>query len=101
MNLLHLDISHNGFKPDEIATLGEALRKSKSLLCVHLSGNQLTQQVKDRLLEIVGINKPSSQKESDDPAQNDDEFDYFIGTVKEEANDNKEENKENEVDEMV
>ena len=37
--LLHCDLSHTGLSKQMMKELGPALRRSKSLLCLHLSGN--------------------------------------------------------------
>ena len=48
--LLHIDLSHNGLKNDELLVISEAIRKSKSLRSVHLSGNNMNKSMKEKII---------------------------------------------------
>jgi Ran GTPase-activating protein (RanGAP) involved in mRNA processing and transport len=53
-HLLHLDLSSIGLGARMIEGIGEALRKAKSLLCIHLSGNPgLTEPVMNALIKRI------------------------------------------------
>lgn len=52
--LLHLDLSGTGLEAKLLLGIAEALRKAKSLLSVHLSGNPgLTDQVQDTFVQRI------------------------------------------------
>ena len=52
--LIHFDISKTGLSKDQIREIGPALRRAKSLLALHASGNPgVTQDVTEELFQRV------------------------------------------------
>ena len=53
-NLLHLDLSNTGMTEDMLWNIGTAMRRSRSMVALHLSGNPgVTQALKDYLEQRV------------------------------------------------
>lgn len=50
-SLIHLNVSSCNLLEEQLIILIEGVRKSKSLLAVHLSGNFIKPETKDRLLQ--------------------------------------------------
>lgn len=51
-NLIHVDLSNTGLSEKQMWFFGRALRRSKSIRCLHLSGNPgITRRLKDYLCE--------------------------------------------------
>ena len=42
MHLLHLDISHNSFKPEDMEVMGDGLKENHTLIGMHVTGNFAT-----------------------------------------------------------
>jgi len=72
--LMHLDISYCGLKNDNILEISKAVRKSRSLLAIHLSGNLISDEVKKKIRDHLQprkrvkdlyyqINDPDSEDE--------------------------------------
>lgn len=62
-SLLHLDLSHTGMTESMITNLGTAMRRSKSMVVLHLSGNPgVTDSVKDYLETRVRCKKKQETK---------------------------------------
>jgi hypothetical protein len=40
--LVHLDLSHNGFRKSEIEIMNEGLKENHTLLGIHMIGNEVT-----------------------------------------------------------
>jgi hypothetical protein len=50
-NIVHIDLSNTGLTEKHLFSFGVALRRTKSLRSIHLSGNQITENVVDYLVE--------------------------------------------------
>ena len=71
MKLLHLDLSHIDISTDDILLLGDSMRKSKSLVSVHLSGNNLSVDMIEQIK--VKLKMVSNESEED--------FDNYDGII--------------------
>jgi Ran GTPase-activating protein (RanGAP) involved in mRNA processing and transport len=56
-SLVHLDLSWWFLDSDEIDVLVQGIKRSKSLLAVHLSGNSMTQETKEFVILVLTKNK--------------------------------------------
>ena len=51
-NLIHFDLSHTGLNEQAIRTIGTSLRRGRSIVSLHLSGNPgVNQSLKDFLFQ--------------------------------------------------
>jgi hypothetical protein len=53
-SLIHLDMSWCNIDADELEILVEGIRRSKSLLAVHFSGNSMSEETKLMILNALG-----------------------------------------------
>lgn len=60
-SLLHLDLSHTGLSEKQLWHFGAALRRSKSLRALHLTGNAITDRLIDYLVERAHAHKVEHQ----------------------------------------
>ena len=58
-NLLHLDLSNTGLNEQMVRTIATALKRSRSIISLHLTGNPgVTPEAKEFLFERVRCCKP-------------------------------------------
>lgn len=58
-NLVHFDLSHTGLSEQALRVIGASLKRGRSIVSLHMSGNPgVTQSLKDYLFERIRCIKP-------------------------------------------
>ena len=53
--IIHFDLSHSGLNEDELLKVLSGVKSSKSLNCIHLSGNFITKKFKSQIGALLNI----------------------------------------------